>query len=411
MRKLHQNLFYYYTGSSRPGKDVDQQIENNTTKAFINMLENSSLETQRAVLRKIGINARKSEKRFKYCLQTSDIGFNKYRKRIQRYLLAISRNGKEPIRRGGCGKKDSIPDAWIWSSSTVVLIENKTWTPLLSDQLSRHKRLLGGKCKFLFRSWRDHVYPAIKEVRRRELNEKDSFLLSEFLRYLEVINMSRFEGFDKQDFMRIYDDDEEEFNYLREKFETLALEVKKKLKDKAIELFNSKASFNRKNIGWHGFFQPKLCPYPGLKCYQVAHFSIFFKDGVGFKLHVPDFHLKRLRNKIKNDNKRKQFKKLLNKLNYSRDRGYALVIADLLPAKKNVRYHRDWASEYRIWTPAIKSNRLDNALNMIVDGTADWFNIYYLLDPSEAEKHGGKIVSDIAQVVNEWWPIYKFIIN
>ena len=43
MRKIHQNLFYYYSGQHKEDQQLDKQIENNTTKAFINVLENSSV--------------------------------------------------------------------------------------------------------------------------------------------------------------------------------------------------------------------------------------------------------------------------------------------------------------------------------------------------------------------------------
>ena len=40
MRKLHQNIFYYYKGQHENEGDIERQMENNATKALINVLEN-----------------------------------------------------------------------------------------------------------------------------------------------------------------------------------------------------------------------------------------------------------------------------------------------------------------------------------------------------------------------------------
>ncbi len=71
----HKNIFYYYRGlSRRQDEDIiyDTQIEDNTTKAFINCLDNSS------------------DNLFKYFLDYFNLDF-KYKSKPQ-YLLQVSKS-------------------------------------------------------------------------------------------------------------------------------------------------------------------------------------------------------------------------------------------------------------------------------------------------------------------------------
>ena len=415
MRKLHQNLFYYYTGSLTPGKDVDRQIENNTTKALINLLENSSVRTQNDLIESIlKIKVRGSPIKFKYCLQSSAVGLGRIGDIPNKYILAISPLGEKPVERTTEYERKSIPDAWIRGADIAILLENKTNGPLWRGQLDQHRKLLGGKVKMVVRSWINDIYPIIKKVEKRakDRDRKDIFLLSEFRRYLEVIKMSKFEGFDKQDFMRIYDDDKEEFDYLRYKFDNLAKQIDNRLVDKGFLLWDGKPNFNKRTIGWYGFYQrirhPKIREQ--YKCYDIAHFSIYCEDGIGLKLHVDHAHFTKLRKKIKDVKQRERFRDLLRKLNKLQE--YSIVIDDMGKALKMDIYNKPHAAEYTVWSPYIKGERLETVLEMVMNGEVSRFNIYYNFDPKTAEDMGDKIVDAIVDIIKkDWWPIYSFIIK
>lgn len=418
MGKLHQNIFYYYKGALNREKDVEQQIEDNTTKALINVLENSSIETQKLIIENITeIAIPKSVRKLKYILQATTIGKERIVSIPNKFILAISPCGEV---EDGDAKYDrgSRPDAWIWSSDFVILLENKTRGKLSKAQLEQHGRLLIGNGKLIVKSWINDVYPVIKETASKVQNEKDRFLLSEFKKYLEVIGMSRFEGFDKEDFMRKYcdDDDREEFDYLKSfKFDKLAEAVKERLKQKGLQFRNATPNFEERDIGWYGFYKEYKGPKGGKysKCTDVPHFSIFMSEapiGVCVKLHVMKQPLKDLRTKIKDKQKKREFFELLRKLNSSDYKNNTkITVSESEPSSKPYRTG-EWGCEYTVYAGYIDKRRLETIAKMLLDDSKKvWFNIYYTFDSKDAEKLGKNIVEDIVNIINEWWDVYSFI--
>lgn len=149
MKKLHQNIFYYYKGMI--DKDIEQQLEDNTTKALINVLENTSLGTQKKIIQNLtGIKIPTDTDKINYILQVSTIGKERIADISNRFLLAFSPVGKIEDYEVEY-KRSSRPDAWIWSSDFVILFENKTRGELSKAQLKQHNKLLNGKT--IIRSW------------------------------------------------------------------------------------------------------------------------------------------------------------------------------------------------------------------------------------------------------------------
>ena len=113
MRKYnpYKNIFYYYRGPSHRKKDGqgDKQIEDNTTKALINTLENSDNTILRDFLNYLQISL-KDFKKVRYDLQIA--------------------------------KEESRPDALIQVGLTQIFIESKIDCPLEKKQISNHLKAI-----------------------------------------------------------------------------------------------------------------------------------------------------------------------------------------------------------------------------------------------------------------------------
>ncbi|MFH2105771.1 MAG: hypothetical protein ABII22_00795 [Candidatus Micrarchaeota archaeon] len=193
----HKNLFYYYgTQSSDPQKD-EYQIENNTTKSLINLLEKcDEPEITRKFIKKF-TSVVPSGSNIKYELQNRDLAKDLRSKKQRAVLLIYSKEKRE---NGKIKLNDSIPDAWIYSNNDnfAILVEVKTSSNVNKDQLRRHCKLLNVK-KENKHQWPE-VYSFLKEMQQKfEKKLLVNFLLTEFLEYLEVNNMATL-NFNSKDF-------------------------------------------------------------------------------------------------------------------------------------------------------------------------------------------------------------------
>jgi|GEM_PF-1794738 len=224
MRKYnpYRNIFYYYRGpSSRRDGQIDRQIEDNTTKALVNTLENSEKNLLVCFLSALNI-ATKGDERVYYDLQVAE--------------------------------DTSRPDAVIQVGNKSIFIESKVDSSLDGDQIERHiesnkngylicitpreenkeivNKIESGNAKFI--SWRD-IYLLFRSWSDEAKDEKSKFVVQEFLAYLEAINMAPFNGWEKRDFeafLNIEDDPKRELRWrVREKFKQYLIELRDLVKD------------------------------------------------------------------------------------------------------------------------------------------------------------------------------------
>jgi len=195
MRDPHQNIFYYYRGpSSKTNFSAsDIQVEDNTTKALINLLE---------FCHTIGLTS----------LLTSF------------FKLIGARNAPILYFKLQKAEKISRPDAMIRLANSSVYIESKVKASLRPEQIQSHIRSLNPEdvlvvvtnddsdkeklttlknAKLHHITWSDihkiciDTYNRIKNDNERRSEQN---ILGQFIDYLEVIVMTGFNGFKNEDF-------------------------------------------------------------------------------------------------------------------------------------------------------------------------------------------------------------------
>ncbi len=222
----HHNIFFYYAGSSKATDGHERQIEDNTTKALINLLELSANSDPDAWLFReffefLGLpkNARSWSS---FALQRATIGDAALGRVEHRVLLGIAPelDNALVIPRVN-GAKGSRPDAWIWTQNSAVCIETKVVGKLDPEQLARHAKTLGEDVDFQQRSWKQVYHFFSSRLRTARSSPKSALtaeLLEQFVGYLRIIayrqeiDMGEFDGFRREHFaaFTFLDDDEAE---------------------------------------------------------------------------------------------------------------------------------------------------------------------------------------------------------
>jgi hypothetical protein len=188
MRKYnpYRNLFHYYRGPADAAARIDRQIEDNSTKALINVLEYSEDALLRSFLKRLDVHADQSG------LVNFDL----------QVATGISR-----------------PDALIQIGQHNIFIETKIDAVLSEDQIRCHmsaddldhlicitprrsdiriiKNLNSNKLRFV--TWRE-LYLFFRQELERNRDDCTRLLLAQFLDYLEVISMAPFNGWNRKDF-------------------------------------------------------------------------------------------------------------------------------------------------------------------------------------------------------------------
>jgi hypothetical protein len=201
MTGFRRNIFSYYKGSSQKEQDREQQLEDNTTKALINTLENCDRYVVTEFLKWLGIA---EPGRTAFVMQKSTIGHERIRRKKDRLLLAIvgaSNEKNESICRQLPKKPngDSRPDAWLYGDGFVILVESKIGNSTLElNQMACHwHKLTPNRWRVL--TWPEvHRFfvtltPSLKDAKSRWLAEQ-------FTQYLEWTGMTEFVGFKEEMF-------------------------------------------------------------------------------------------------------------------------------------------------------------------------------------------------------------------
>jgi len=209
----HRNIFFYYAGSSSSVKGRDRQIEDNTTKALVNLLElTAASDCERWLLKHflefVGVEGDQAD-RPQFALQRATIGEHAITRAKQKRLLGIAPHVDSTTDIPQEVDGASRPDAWIWSQNAVVCVETKVVGTFRPEQLAAHSKLLGTGAQDLLLTWRE-VYEffanRLADARVEKKGSMTALLLEQFVDYLKIIayrqeiDMGEFDGFRAEHF-------------------------------------------------------------------------------------------------------------------------------------------------------------------------------------------------------------------
>lgn len=198
----HHNIFYYYRGQSSKASASEEakehayhrQVEDNTTKALINVLKHGNRGLTKSFVERFvpqaSIDWRTKPKHY---LQGHPEAASE-----DAWLLGISVLGEiaeRPVPRAGHGRVDA---ALHYPGSTLVGIEVKTVDCLDPDQLLRHAKDLEivsqeaddlpGDARVCRACWTD-VYRWASDAANQADDAKSRFLLQQFGEYLQLVSL------------------------------------------------------------------------------------------------------------------------------------------------------------------------------------------------------------------------------
>lgn len=202
-RSPHLNCFFYYRGPTAgvTARARHIQVEDNTTKALVNTLQNSDPELTASFLSEIvGVDIG-AEGAASYFLQGAPTDATAKARR----LLAISQSDDVPPEVPVDPEAGSRPDASILvGDQALVVIEVKLDKSLTWNQLEAHAKWSGIAFPDDLRlvTWSQVGNWAIDQRAKAQPRSVTEFLLGEFIEYLELIDLmpSRSRGFTDEEF-------------------------------------------------------------------------------------------------------------------------------------------------------------------------------------------------------------------
>ncbi len=170
-------------------------LENDVTKSLLNIFQHCDKKTLQSFFKLIGV--KDAAESFEFDFQVTNT--SKYRIAKNRIMLSIV-SSSTPIKSDSSYVVDySIPDACIFNNNTAILVESKTQSPLLTEQLENHVRqYLGSATNKKLITW-EEISEKFKFI-ANSLSSFDKFLVYQFCDFLELIGLAAFSGFKASDF-------------------------------------------------------------------------------------------------------------------------------------------------------------------------------------------------------------------
>ncbi|MCE5251230.1 hypothetical protein LLG96_13520 [bacterium] len=428
MPDFHHNIFYYYRGARQEDSEFERQLEDNTTKALINVLEHCSQTVLQKFLEWLGIVA---IGKTNFELQRKTIGDAKIKGKSKKLLLGLvpEQSAKQPtsenisdrednrkdIKEGikNDSREDSRPDAWIYGDNYVILIESKVVGNLDPVQMRFHRQKLQ-----IDPNLQDHDdVRKWAEVHRffagilPELSDKNKWLVTQFIQYLEDISMAEFTGFKPEVFdYFIAHDDEEIRKWVRDTMQGFGEVLQPELYklDHFYDGYDLGRLELKHNHSWIAF-GPKDQEYK-----QRAHLSIAIHlAGLEVFLNV---ELKSATDKLKEKvcNNKDEFRKLLSDLQL--DDPLWIQIEE---RKKIQAMVYDYRLISKIEVSSLRHSEIGSSSYEYLETLIDrlqypYFSIRKLIDREEVCKlsrkdQGISLVNEVVRICEKFHSIVKFI--
>jgi len=210
-KKWYHNIFNYYTRLSRSEESEDRKedvLEDNVTKALINVLELSDSESKvrQRFVRWLSAQGgvRLSPGITDYFLQTTKPPNHAEITKSGRtkFILGIVPRGwKNCAEEGWQRKKTTIPDAWLVGKNWTAIIESKCRKGLDKAQIEGHRKHLRCRKRIAIQvDWKDMHNLFDELAKTGTVTPKDRFLLVQFCEFLRLNGLAGFPGFTHEDF-------------------------------------------------------------------------------------------------------------------------------------------------------------------------------------------------------------------
>lgn len=124
---------------------------------------------------------------------------NKFRQHSKKIMLCIVSDYTRRKADESFSANFTVPDACIFNGDTAILIEAKTQSPLIEQQIDSHiKHYFGTSTRRAIITW-EQISDRFKNI-NGNLNQLDRFLVDHFCRLLDMIGVADFNGFHYSDF-------------------------------------------------------------------------------------------------------------------------------------------------------------------------------------------------------------------
>jgi hypothetical protein len=180
---------------TQKGRVRAEHLENDVTKALLNVFNHCSGKPLGIFLQLLGIKAHPES--FAFDFQVTDT--ISYRQKSKKIFLCLVAASTPRISNSSYVVQQSRPDACVYNQNHAILIEAKTQSPLVKEQVEKHiEQYLGTGTVERTVTW-EGLSERLK-IALKTLSTRDRFLVSQFCEFLQLIGIAEFSGFNQCDF-------------------------------------------------------------------------------------------------------------------------------------------------------------------------------------------------------------------